>query len=48
MKYELVLQNGEIKIADRLIKDYPMLQRVYPAEVSIEDNVDAACIVEVR
>lgn len=48
MKYEVVTPNGDAKILDGFIKDDPSLNRVFPAEVSISDNFDAACTIKVK
>ena len=47
IKFEVEMSNQNKKILDGFIRDYPSLQRVYPAEISIEDSFDAAGLVEV-
>ena len=47
IKYELLLEDGQPKIIDGFIRDDPSLQRLYPAQLSIEMNPLKATIVEV-
>ena len=45
---ELLLGDGQPTIVDGFIQDDPSLQRLYPAQLSIEMNPLKATIVEVR
>ena len=45
IKYELLLEDGQPKIIDEFIRDDPSLQRLYPAQLSIEMNPLKATIV---
>ena len=38
IKYELLLEHGQPTIVDGFIRDNPSLQRLYPAQLSIEVN----------
>lgn len=47
IKYQLYLEDGHPKIVDGFIRDDPSLQRLYPAQLSIEVNPLKATVVEV-
>ena len=47
IKYQLYLENGQPNIVDGFIRDDPSLQRLYPAQLSVEMNPLKATLVEV-
>ena len=44
----IMVQGHIVKVVDGFMKDYPSLDRLYPAEVAIKSNCRCACLVEVR
>ena len=47
INFEVEMSDHSTKIFDGFIRGDPSLQRVYPAEISIEDSFDVAGLVEV-